>query len=401
MKTNPWFLLAVMLSTGLLAQQAADPSAGAGNQTTTTTTAPSKTDAPAGGSARKKAPAESAAKKKTARKPATATKAAPRKSVAAELRSAPLTPGPAVVVARNVNVRGQPSFKGEVVGQVTRGQTVTVLEEITLKNSEPNEPSAWAKIHLPQGVNVWVHTMFLEADGKTVKARKLNLRSGPGENYSVLGILQRGNSVKDISTKGDWMEIEAPPDAYAYVAASYLTQEPASAGSLAATTGVTPGASTTSTTAETPAASPATTTAATETPPVAAATPESPATPAPAAAATAATTPPAGATQPAGTNAPAAATTDESEAGEDGTPPKRIVQREGIVRGTVSIQAPSHFELVSAENGKVINYLYTTSPYLDLRRYKGLHIIVTGEEGLDERWRSTPVITIEKIEVLE
>ena len=81
--------------------------------------------------------------------------------------------------------------------------------------------------------------------------------------------------------------------------------------------------------------------------------------------------------------------------------PKRIVEREGIVRGTASIQAPTHFELVSPENGRPINYLYTTSPNLDLRRYKGLHIIVTGEEGLDERWANTPVITIQKIQVVE
>jgi hypothetical protein len=36
-----------------------------------------------------------------------------------------------------------------------------------------------------------------------------------------------------------------------------------------------------------------------------------------------------------------------------------------------------------------------------MRRYKGLRIIVTGEEGLEERWGNTPVITIQKIQVLE
>ena len=78
-------------------------------------------------------------------------------------------------------------------------------------------------------------------------------------------------------------------------------------------------------------------------------------------------------------------------------PPKRIVQREGVVRGVSSIQAPTHFELFSPETGRSIDYLYTTSPLLDLRKYKGLRIVVTGEEGLDERWGNTPVITIESI----
>jgi hypothetical protein len=72
-----------------------------------------------------------------------------------------------------------------------------------------------------------------------------------------------------------------------------------------------------------------------------------------------------------------------------------------VVRGTFSIQAPTHFELVSPQTGRVINYLYTTSVSLDLHEYKGLRIVVTGEEGLDERWRNTPVITIQKIQVIE
>ena len=82
-------------------------------------------------------------------------------------------------------------------------------------------------------------------------------------------------------------------------------------------------------------------------------------------------------------------------------PPPRIVQREGIVRGMTSIQAPSRFVLVSPENGRDIDYLYTSSKELDLRRYKGLRIIVTGEESLDERWGNTPVITIQRIQVVE
>jgi hypothetical protein len=89
------------------------------------------------------------------------------------------------------------------------------------------------------------------------------------------------------------------------------------------------------------------------------------------------------------------ATTPEAVVEEP--PPKRIVQREGFVRGTTSIQAPTRFELVSVDTHRTINYLYTTSPELDLSRYKGLRIIVTGEEGLDERWLNTPVITIERI----
>jgi hypothetical protein len=114
-----------------------------------------------------------------------------------------------------------------------------------------------------------------------------------------------------------------------------------------------------------------------------------------------ATTPAAAATPPevAATTAPVP--TPDTEPNLDEPPPKRIVQREGVVRGTFSIQAPTRYELISTDNRRVINYLHSTAPTLDLSQYKGLRIVVTGEEGLDERWRNTPVISIQKIEVVE
>jgi len=77
------------------------------------------------------------------------------------------------------------------------------------------------------------------------------------------------------------------------------------------------------------------------------------------------------------------------------------VQREGFVRGSSSIQAPTRFELVSVDTHRTIDYIYTSSPNLDLNRYKGMRIIITGEEGLDERWGNTPVLTIQRILVVE
>ena len=81
--------------------------------------------------------------------------------------------------------------------------------------------------------------------------------------------------------------------------------------------------------------------------------------------------------------------------------PPRVVSHEGVVRRTWSIQAPTPYALVDPTTGRTVNYLFTTSTNLDLSRYRGLRIIVTGEEGLDERWKNTPVLTIQRIHVLE
>ena len=79
----------------------------------------------------------------------------------------------------------------------------------------------------PGQSHAWVNTSFIDPSNQTVKPSKLNLRSGPGENYSVIGQLKKGDTVKPITTKGDWTEIEPPAGAYAFMAAQYLKQEPA------------------------------------------------------------------------------------------------------------------------------------------------------------------------------
>jgi uncharacterized protein YgiM (DUF1202 family) len=391
MKNNCWLILGAMLSTSLLAQQATNTTPSAPIETPAA--APAATLAPT--TAKTNAPAAKAGKKKAGKKKAVAKKKAP----APVLKTVPLVPGPATVVASNVNVRGQAKLKSEVVTRVTKGQSVTVIEEIVRNNSGPDEPSAWAKILLPPNAHVWVNTSFIDGTNQTVKPKKLNVRSGPGENYSVIGLLHAGDAVKPVTTKGDWTQIEPPANAYGFMAAQYLSQEapatvaaippvtpkPIEAAPTPATVAVIPPVAPTPTE---PAPTPATVAA---TPPVAPPPTEAPAVPPP-------TEMPAPTETPAVTNA-IAATPPEPEVEEP--PPPRIVQREGIVRGLTSIQAPSKFALISPENGKNIDYLYTTSAELDLRRYKGLRIIVTGEEGLDERWGNTPVLTIQKIQIVE
>src|SRR6266404_1551047 len=366
MKTTYWFIFSALLSTSLLAQQATNAPAPAPIETPAP--APALTNAPPPGPPTTNAPAAKPERKKTVKKTVEKKSVAKKKNAAAELKSEPLVAGPATVIASNVNVRGQAKLKSEIVTRINKGQAVTVLEEVTLKDSGPEEPSAWAKILLPPGAHVWANSAFIDLTNKTVRPKKLNVRSGPGENYSVLGVLNRGDAVKEIGTKGEWSEIEPPSGAYAFVAAQYLKQE--SPGPLAAAP-----------------ATPAEPAPVTEDPTLAAA---------PAGTPTPQTNAPA---TPIATNA--TPTTADLRAAVEEPLPKRIVQREGIVRGTFSIQAPTKFELANPDNGRTINYLYTTARDLDLKRYKGMRIVVTGEEGLDERWRNTPTITIEKIQVVE
>jgi hypothetical protein len=375
MKMKHGFVWVMILLTGVMSVMAADPQPPLAVPGAAPAPAPAAPVAPAPVVISDPAPTNSVSTNK-----ATAKKAAAKKKKAAEKKPAkPAEPAPvaaplvvnepAVAKQNNVNVRAQAHINSEVVTHLKQGESVTVLEEVTLKHPKTDEPSKWARIALPASVHVWVNTPFLTNQNMVAPA-KLNIRSGAGENYSVIGLLHKGDTVKPISTKGEWTEIEAQTNAFAFVAAHLLMHqtptEPVSPPPVPTTSIVDSGKPIAPPPTDTPAVTPAPTP--TPEPVVPVVTPVIPK-PLP---------PPA--------NEP---------------PPKRIVQREGIVGGTVSIQAPTHYQLESLDDGRLIDYLYTTSTNVVLKKYKGRTVLVSGEEELDERWPNTPVITIQKIQVVE
>jgi SH3-like domain-containing protein len=366
MKTKHWMF--AVLSTCLLAETILAQAPPAAPQETAPPVIPAG-EAPKPEPKKKKPAAEKKTPAKTAKKAAEPEKPA-----------ATISAGPAVAKEKNVNVRGQAAINSEIVTHLKRGDLVTVLDEVTLKKAKTDEPAKWAKIALPVGSVVWVNTAFIKPDTKDVIPKRLNIRSGPGENYSVLGRIERGTVVKEVETKGEWMKIEAPTNSYGFVAAHLLSTDPADLGPALAK-------------ANPPAPPvlpppPPVETAAVVTPP-----PPPPAEPIP--------TPPPVVTPPPPPPAQIAVTPPPPEEPPVEEPPiKRIVTREGIVKGSASIQAPSYFVLRSLDNNKTINYLYSPNTNVVMKEYHLQRVLVTGEEILDERWPNTPVINIDTIQTV-
>ena len=78
----------------------------------------------------------------------------------------------------------------------------------------------------------------------------------------------------------------------------------------------------------------------------------------------------------------------------------RVVSHEGVVGPVLSPAAPTKYMLYDPNTYETIDYLYSTAPDLDLSRYVNMRIIVTGVEGLDKRWPSSPIIAIQSIQVI-
>jgi hypothetical protein len=77
------------------------------------------------------------------------------------------------------------------------------------------------------------------------------------------------------------------------------------------------------------------------------------------------------------------------------------VSHEGVVRHVGSLITPTAYELYDPTTDKNVNFLYSSTTNLDLGRYVGMRIIVTGEEGLAARWTDIPVLTVQRILVID
>ncbi|MSU61070.1 MAG: hypothetical protein EXS31_01535 [Pedosphaera sp.] len=313
-----------------------------------------------------------------------------------------------------VNVRGKPSFLGEVITQLKKGEKVVVLEEIAVAKPKKDEPAAWLKIQMPANTPVWVNHGFIDPTSKAVRAPKLNLRAGPGENFSVIGRLLQGDVVKEIRIVDAWMEIDTPPGTYAFIASELVSKEPASAApvpetipaTLLVAASVIPKPADVAVPATPPPAPVTEKSVAAEPPPVVIVeTPAVvPATPKP-------EVPQPAPIIPVITPAPVVATPGVKPAteppAESKPAPKRIAQRQGRVKSTLSIQAPTYFELVGQESGRLINYIHLNDEALSklettikgFRDYIGRIVIVSGEEAVDPRWPNTPVIEVESLKL--
>ena len=343
------------------------------------------------------------------------------------------------VSADRVNVRARASLIGERVAHLRKGDRVTVLAKVTVAPPRKGEPANWLKIAMPAAGQTWVHMSFIKES--KVTAKRLNVRAGGSERFSIIGRLAKGDTVKEKRTAGDWIEIEHPAGAHAYVAAKFIELGQAAEEAKSEETPEAKTAEVTETEEpkETPEAKPAaeevTEAEEAEGKPEAVAEakgePEEsnettepgnmPEPPAPevvlvdAPESGDAQKPPMGNPEDAeeAKPEPAPAVTDTKLP----VPPPRIVTREGTIKRRFfrSPKAPSRFELLD-DNGRTINYLYSSDSG-PLKSAKGedgepitftnlmgmlrnRRVILTGIEAVDPRWPSLPLLDVRTLKTL-
>ncbi|MEQ8155680.1 MAG: SH3 domain-containing protein [Clostridiaceae bacterium] len=110
-------------------------------------------------------------------------------------------------VAVSANMRSAASISSKVIASLKSGSRIDIIKA----------ENSWYKVSATVNklrITGYVHKDYVSLDSETKKAlvdkvpEKLNVREGPGTNYSVIGFVLNGESIEILSSEGNWYKIQ-------------------------------------------------------------------------------------------------------------------------------------------------------------------------------------------------
>jgi N-acetylmuramoyl-L-alanine amidase len=130
----------------------------------------------------------------------------------------------AKVTATSLNVRATPSTSGAIVGKITKGNTVDIVDE----------SKGWAKITY-SGKEAWISSQYINktqtnststanstSKSAVVNASSLNVRSSASTSASIVTNLPRNSKVTVVKVSGSWSQVKTASGQTGWVASQYL-----------------------------------------------------------------------------------------------------------------------------------------------------------------------------------
>lgn len=130
----------------------------------------------------------------------------------------------AKVTATSLNVRATPSTSGAIVGKITKGNTVDIVDE----------SKGWAKITY-SGKEAWISSQYINktqtnststanstSKSAVVNASSLNVRSSASTGASIVTSLSRNSKVTVVKVSGSWSQVKTASGQTGWVASQYL-----------------------------------------------------------------------------------------------------------------------------------------------------------------------------------
>jgi len=112
-----------------------------------------------------------------------------------------------------VNMRAEPSLRGEVLWQLGTGYPLKVLER----------KGSWLRVADFENDKGWVARRFTSTTPHTVvKSPRANLRAGPGTGYRVLRSAEYGEVFRVLAKRESWVRVQADDSTKGWIARRLL-----------------------------------------------------------------------------------------------------------------------------------------------------------------------------------
>lgn len=117
------------------------------------------------------------------------------------------------VNADNVNMRSGPDDKYAVLWELGSGFPLKVLDK----------QGNWVKVEDFEGDSGWIYKTLVDHEPHLiVKRRRVNMRSGPGESYRVVGQANYGVVFKTLEVKEGWAKVKHENGLVGWISRSLL-----------------------------------------------------------------------------------------------------------------------------------------------------------------------------------
>ncbi|MBN3038835.1 MAG: SH3 domain-containing protein [Candidatus Omnitrophica bacterium] len=114
------------------------------------------------------------------------------------------------VLGDHVNIRAGKGLNFEIIDQIDKGKGLMVI----------GEDADWYRVKLPKTAQSFVHKDYIK--NEIVQGDRLRVRSGPGNNFTVLGVLNEGDRIKVLGHDGDWLKITPPEGCSAWISKKFV-----------------------------------------------------------------------------------------------------------------------------------------------------------------------------------
>lgn len=114
------------------------------------------------------------------------------------------------VTGDRVSLRANPDIKAELLDRAMRGEELVFL----------GKTNGWVAVQTPANLDLWVSGKYVQ--NGVVQPTKLNVRSGPSQNYSVVCVVNEGDSLALRGEFNDWLKIAPPVGSRVWISEEYI-----------------------------------------------------------------------------------------------------------------------------------------------------------------------------------